>query len=54
MGIWLCDVVNVKNELIRGGIRGRTFEEREANAMVSWLLWTVFSKNLLSTWLKHV
>ena len=38
MGRWLWDVVNVRNELIRGETRWSTFEEREAKAMVKWML----------------
>ena len=30
------DVVNVKNQLIRGETGRSSFEEREAKAMVSW------------------
>ena len=40
MGRWLWDVVNVKNELIRGKTGWSNFEEREReeNAIASWLL----------------
>ena len=48
MGRWLWDVVNVKNELIRGETVWSIFEEREAKAMVSWLLRIVFSENLMA------
>ena len=30
MGRWLCEVVNIKNELIRGEAGCNIFEEREA------------------------
>ena len=36
---------NVKNELIRAG--WSSFEEREAKAMVSWLLRVVFGEHLM-------
>ena len=45
MGRWLWDVLNVKNELIRGEAGWSTFEEREAKAMTSWLLLIVFNEN---------
>ena len=48
MGRWLWDVVNVKNELVRGETGWSTFEEREAKAMVSWLLRIVFSENRMA------
>ena len=38
MGRWLWDVGNVRNELIRGDTGWSTFEEREAKAMVKWML----------------
>ena len=45
MGRWFCDVVNFKNELVRGETGWSTFDEREPKAMVSWLLRIVFSEN---------
>ena len=45
MGRWLWEVLNVKNELIRGETGWSIFEEREAKAMASWLLRIVFSEN---------
>ena len=38
MGRWLWDVGNVRNELIRGETGWSTFKEREAKAMVKWML----------------
>ena len=48
MGQWLWDVENVRNELIRGETGWSTFEEREAKAMVKWMLKVVFEENLVS------
>ena len=48
MGRWLWDVGNVRNELIRGETGWSTFEEREAKAMVKWMLRVVFEENLVS------
>ena len=45
MGRWLWDV---GNELIRGETGWSTFEEREAKAMVKWMLRVVFEENLVS------
>ena len=42
------DVVNFKNELIRGETGWSTFKDREANAMASWLLKIVFSENQMT------
>ena len=44
-GMW---VGNVRNELIRGETRWSTFEEREAKAMVKWMLRVVFEENMVS------
>ena len=38
IGRWLWDVLNVRNEHISEETGWSSFEEREANAMVSWLL----------------
>ena len=46
MGRWLCDVENVRNELIRVETGWSTFEEREANVMVEWMLRVVVKENL--------
>ena len=46
MGIWLWDVGNVRNELIRG--ETGTFEEREAKPMVKWMLRVMFEENMVS------
>ena len=48
MGRWLWDVGNVRNELIRGETGWSTFEEREAKAMVKWMLRVVFEVNMVS------
>ena len=48
MGKWLWDVGNVRNELIRGDTGWSTFEEREAKAMVKWMLRVVFKENMVS------
>ena len=48
MGRWLWDVGNVRNELIRGETGWSTFEEREAKAMVKWMLRVVFEENMVS------
>ena len=50
MGEWLWDVVNLKNEFIRGETVWSSFEEREreAKAVVSWLLRVVFGAHLMS------
>ena len=48
MGRWLWDVGNVSNELIRGETGWSTFEEREAKAMVKWMLRVAFEENLMS------
>ena len=48
MGRWLWDVVNVKNELVRGETVSSTFEDRGAKAMASWLLRIVFSENRMA------
>ena len=45
---WLWDVVNVKNELIRGDTGWGIFDEREAKVTASWLLRIVFSDNQMS------
>ena len=45
---WLWDVGNVRNELIRGETGWSTFEEREAKAMVKWMLRVLFEVNLTS------
>ena len=45
MGRWLWDV---RNELIRGETGWSTFEEREAKAMVNWMLKVVFEENQMS------
>ena len=42
MGRWLWDVENARNELIRGETGCSTFEERETNVMVEWMLRVVF------------
>ena len=47
MGRWLWDVGHVRNELIRGETGWSTFEEREAKAMVKWMLKVVFEENLV-------
>ena len=39
---------NVRNELIRGETGWSTFEEREAKAMVKWMLNVVFEENMVS------
>ena len=55
MGRWLSDVVNVKNELIRGETGWSTFEEREAKAMASWLLRILFKMRIKCLiWVEHV
>ena len=46
--LWLWDVGNDRNELIRGETGWRTFEEREAKSMVKWMLKVVFEENLVS------
>ena len=46
--IQIANVVNVKNELIRGETGWSTFEEREAKVMASWLLRIVFSENRMA------
>ena len=38
----------IRNELIRGETGWSTFEERDANAMVKWMLRVVFEDNLMS------
>ena len=48
MGTWFWDMGNVRNELIRGETGWSTFVEREAKAMVKWMLNVVFEKNLVS------
>ena len=48
MGRWLWDVVNVKNELIRGETGWSSFEDREAKVIASWLLRIVFCENQMS------
>ena len=48
MGRWLWDVGNVRNELIRGETGWSTFKEREAKAMVKWMLRVVFEENMVS------
>ena len=48
MGRWLWNVGNVKNELIRGETGFSTFEEREENAMVKYILRVVFKEILMS------
>ena len=48
MGGWLWDVGNVRNELIRGEIGWSTFAEREAKAIVKWMLRGVFEENMVS------
>ena len=44
MGRWFWDVGNVRYELIRGETESGTFEEREAKAMVKWMLKVVFEE----------
>ena len=44
MGQWLWDS---GNKLIRGETGWSTFEEREAKAMVKWMLKVVFDENLM-------
>ena len=48
MGRWLCDVDNVRNELIRGETCWSTFDDRESKVMVEWVLRVVFEDNLMS------
>ena len=48
MRLWFWDVGNVRNKLIRGETGWSTFEEREANAMVKWMLNVVFEENQVS------
>ena len=48
MGRCLWDVVNVRNEMIRGETGWSTFEVREAKSMVKWMLKVVFEENLVS------
>ena len=48
MGRWLWDVGNVRNGLIRGETRWSTFEDREAKAIVKWMLIMLFEENLMS------
>ena len=48
MGRWLWNVVNVRNELIRVETVWSTFDEREAKAMVKWVLRVVFEENMVS------
>ena len=48
MGRWLWDVGNVRNELIREETGRGTFEDREAKAMMKWMLKVVFEENLVS------
>ena len=45
MGRWLWDV---GNELIRGETGWSTFEEREAKAMMKWMLRVVCEENMVS------
>ena len=45
-GLW--DVGNVIHELIRGETGWSSFEEREAKAMLKWMLRVVFEENLVS------
>ena len=44
MGRWLWKVGNVRNELLRGEIGCSTFEEREAKAVMKWMLRVVFEE----------
>ena len=48
MGRWLWDMVNVRNQLIRGETGWTTFEEREAEVIVDWMLRVLFQDNLMS------
>ena len=48
MGRWLWDVGNVRNELIRGERGWSNFEERDAKAMVKWMVRVVFEENMVS------
>ena len=48
MGRWLWDVGRVRNELIRWEIVWSSFEEREAKAMVKWMLTVMCEENLVS------
>ena len=54
MGRWLWDVGNVINELIRGEAGWSTFEEREAKAMVKWMLRVVFEERWCQRLVEHV
>ena len=44
----VSDVENVRNELIGRETGWSTFEEKEAKAMVKWMLKVVFEANLVS------
>ena len=48
MGRWLWDIGNVRYDLIRGETGRGIFEEREAKAMVEWMLRVVFDDHLVS------
>ena len=48
MDRWLWGVGNVRNELIRGETGWSSFEQREAKAMVKWMVRVVFEENLVS------
>ena len=48
MGRWLFDVGNVRNDLIRRDTSWSSFEEREAKAMVKWMLKVVVEEHLVS------
>ena len=54
MDRWLRNMRNVRNELIREQTGWRSFEEREAKAMVKWMLRVVFEENLVSEIMEHI